>query len=59
MQKSETQKNINDNLVLNRREERQIFSSNLHTGDEFAQQGIFAGTVNYWVSTCGFMIEIL
>ena len=59
LQKSETQENINNYLELNRRREREIESKNLHTDEEFAEKGIFAGTVNYGVTTCGFMVEAL
>ena len=59
LQKSETQENINNYLELNRRREREIPSMNLHTDEEYADKGIFAGTVNYGVTTCGFMVEVL
>ena len=59
LQKSETQEDINNYLELNRRREREIQSMNLHTDEEYAEKGIFAGTVNYGVTTCGFMVEAL
>lgn len=59
IQKSETQEDINNYLILNEREEREIPSLNLHIDDEFADTGIFGGMVNYGVTTCGFMVELL
>jgi hypothetical protein len=59
IQKSETQEQMDNYLVLNQRPEREIPSLNLHTDQEFADQGIFTGTVNYGVVTCAFMTELL
>ena len=59
IQKSETQEDINNYLILNEREEHHIPSFNLHIDEELADKGIFQGMVNYGVSTCGFMVEQL
>ena len=59
MQKSETQQDIDNYLILNQRPEREIEGMNLHIDSEFAEQGIFGSMVNYGVSTCGFMVELL
>ena len=59
MQKSETQQDIDNYLILNERPEREIEGMNLHIDSEFAEQGIFGSMVNYGVSTCGFMAELL
>ena len=58
--RTETQEEINNYLKLNERgRNRQFESKNLHVDEEFAKTGIFAGTVNYGVTTCGFMLECL
>ena len=59
IQKSETQEDMDNYLVINQRRAREIPSMNLHTDQEFSGKGIFGGTVNYGVTTCGFMTELL
>ena len=60
LHKTETQETIDtySRLIVNR-EPRTISNSNLHTDQEFADTGIFAGTVNYGVATCAYMVELL
>lgn len=59
IQKTETQETIDDytRLIVNR--EAAATGTNLHTDQRFADAGIFAGTVNYGVVTCAFMMELL
>lgn len=59
IQKTETQETIDDytRLIVNR--EAPAIGTNLHTDQRFADAGIFAGTVNYGVVTCAFMMELL
>jgi len=59
IQKSETQEDIDNYLVLNERPERQFPTMNLHIDKEFSDTGIFTGTVNYGVATCAFITELL
>ncbi len=59
IQKSETQEDISDYLELNNRQPRDIPSANLHTDEKFSDKGIFGGMVNYGVTTCGFITELL
>ena len=59
IQKSETQEDIDNYPILNEAEEREIPSMNLHIDEEFADTGIFSGMVNYGVTTCGFLVELL
>ncbi len=58
--KTETQETIDTytTLIVHRRP-RMIQSNNLHTDQQFADQGIFRGTVNYGVVTSTFMMELL
>ena len=60
LHKTETQETIDtySRLIVNR-EPRAISSLNLHTDQEFANTGIFTGTVNYGVVTCAYMVELL
>ncbi|MBI4338426.1 MAG: MaoC family dehydratase [Chloroflexi bacterium] len=60
LQKTETQESINSYGPLNRRgEPPATVGRNLHTDEEYARQGIFAGTVNQGVVTCAYMVETL
>ncbi|MBI4203334.1 MAG: MaoC family dehydratase [Chloroflexi bacterium] len=61
LQKTETQETINNYGALNRRDPtpRPTRGANLHTDEEYAKQGIFAGTVNMGVVTCAYMMETL
>jgi len=59
IQKSETQEDMDNYHVFNPRPERQFPSLNLHVDEEFANKGIFGGTVNYGVVTCAFLTELL
>lgn len=60
LQKTETQETIDTytRLIVQRRP-RTFQSNNLHTDQQFADQGIFRGTVNYGVVTAAFMMELL
>lgn len=58
LQKTESQETINNYSALNRRAQTQQ-GANLHTDEEYAQQGIFAGTVNQGVVTCAYLYETL
>jgi len=60
LQKTETQETIDTytRLIMDRRP-RMVESNNPHTDQEFADQGIFKGTVNYGVVTVAFMMELL
>ena len=57
IKKSETQEDIDNYLKLNDAERDTGF--NLHSDQELADKGIFAGTVNYGVSTAAFLVEML
>ena len=59
IQRSETQEDIDNYHVLNPIPEPQISSKSLHTDKEFAEKGIFGGTVNFGVVTCAFMTQLL
>lgn len=60
LNRTETQETIDSwtQLIVQRRP-RQFQSNNLHTDQQFADQGIFRGTVNYGVVTVGFIMELL
>ncbi|MBI2172247.1 MAG: MaoC family dehydratase [Chloroflexi bacterium] len=60
LKKTESQESINNYGLLNRRgPPPATMGKNLHTDEEYASQGIFAGTVNQGVVTCAYMIEAL
>ena len=60
VQKTESQETINSYGELNRREAAiATQGKNLHTDEEYAKEGIFAGTVNQGVVTCAYLIEVL
>ncbi len=60
LQKTESQETINNYNALNRRgDPPPTQGKNLHTDEEYAKQGIFAGTVNLGVVTCAYMMEAL
>ncbi len=58
--KVETQETIDTytHLIVEHRP-RRFQSNNLHTDQQFADKGIFRGTVNYGVVTSTFMMELL
>jgi acyl dehydratase len=60
LHKTETQETIDTytRLIVERRP-RRFQSNNLHTDRQFADQGIFRGTVNYGVVTVAFIMELL
>ncbi len=60
LQKTESQDTINGYNALNRRgDPPPTQGKNLHTDEEYAKQGIFAGTVNLGIVTCAYMMETL
>ena len=60
LEKSESQEDINNHSSVMNRAEREKPVKNQHTDVEYAEQkGFFSGTVNFGVSTVGFMTELL
>jgi len=62
MTKTESQETIDMYAKVNNRAtptETDEVRKNLHTDPEYAKTGIFAGTVNMGVATCGHMMEAL
>ncbi|MBI4311611.1 MAG: MaoC family dehydratase [Chloroflexi bacterium] len=60
LQKTESQVTINNYTALNRPgPPPATVGKNLHTDEEYAKEGIFAGTVNMGVVTCAYMTEAL
>lgn len=59
LQKTESQETINGYAELNRRADVARRGASLHTDEGFAQEGIFAGTVNTGVTTCAYLVELL
>ncbi len=58
-QKYESQQNIDMYVKLNERPGRERDLGGIHHDPEYAEQAIFNGTVNYGVTTVGFMSELL
>ena len=58
LEKKETQETIDAYLELSPSPKSRA-TANLHTDKEFAETGIFTGMVNYGVTTCAYMVELL
>lgn len=60
LQKTESQETINAYAAMSERiRPPQRERASLHTDEDFAQAGIFVGTVNTGVVTCAYLVEML